>query len=41
MVANFIMAESAREQLVTASGNKLTIPFVVLTPKYLLLLVTV
>jgi hypothetical protein len=41
MITNFIMAESASEQLVAACSNKLAVPFVVLTTKYLLLLVSI
>jgi hypothetical protein len=41
MVANFIMAESACEQLVAACSNKLAVPFVVLTTKNCLLLIPI
>lgn len=37
MVADFIMTETTSEEFVTTSGQKLTVSFVVLTPKHLFL----
>lgn len=41
MITNFIMAESARKQLVAACSNKFAIPFVVLTTINLFLFISI
>jgi hypothetical protein len=41
MVTDFIVTESACEKLIAACGNKLAVPFVMFTTKYLFLFIPI